>query len=72
MTGQSTKDRLGMEKLATIDRPTPTTSMTPRGSTLAFERARMSTLLGQGRAYLNEIEQAQDRLAAGSCRSAAG
>jgi DnaK suppressor protein len=38
----------------------------PEGSTLAFERARISTLLGQDRAYLEEIEQAQGRLVDGT------
>ena len=31
----------------------------PEGSTLAFERARISTLLGQDRRYLEAIERAQ-------------
>jgi DnaK suppressor protein len=38
----------------------------PEGSTLAFERARLSTLLNQSRANLEEIERAQDRLANGT------
>ena len=38
----------------------------PEGSTIAFERARISTLLDQGRAYLAEIERAQERLGEGS------
>ena len=38
----------------------------PEGSTLAFERARTSTLLNQDRAYLDEIDQARERLAEGT------
>jgi DnaK suppressor protein len=38
----------------------------PEGSTIAFERARVSTLLSQGRAYLGELERAQDRIADGT------
>jgi len=38
----------------------------PEGSTLAFERARISALLSQDRTYLEEIERAQDRLADGT------
>jgi DnaK suppressor protein len=38
----------------------------PEGSTIAFERARVATLLSQGRAYLGELDRAQDRLAAGT------
>jgi DnaK suppressor protein len=38
----------------------------PEGSTIAFERARVSTLLSQGRAYLEELERAQARLADGT------
>jgi DnaK suppressor protein len=38
----------------------------PEGSTLAFERARISALLSQDRSYLEEIERAQDRLADGT------
>ena len=38
----------------------------PEGSTIAFERARVSTLLDQGRAYLEEIERAQERLVDGT------
>jgi RNA polymerase-binding transcription factor DksA len=42
----------------------------PEGSTIAFERARVSALLRQGRAYLEELEAAQSRIAAatyGAC-----
>jgi DnaK suppressor protein len=38
----------------------------PEGSTIAFERARVSTLLSQGRAYLDELERAQGRIADGT------
>jgi len=38
----------------------------PEGSTLAFERARVSTLLDQGRAYLDELERAQRQIADGT------
>jgi DnaK suppressor protein len=38
----------------------------PEGSTIAFERARVSTLLSQGRAYLEELARAQARLAEGT------
>jgi RNA polymerase-binding transcription factor DksA len=38
----------------------------PEGSTIAFERARVSTLLSQGRAYLAELERAQGRIADGT------
>ena len=38
----------------------------PEGSTLAFERARISTLLNRDCAYLEEIDQARDRLADGT------
>jgi DnaK suppressor protein len=38
----------------------------PEGSTLAFERARISTLLVQDRRHLEEIERAQGRLADGT------
>jgi DnaK suppressor protein len=38
----------------------------PEGSTVAFERARVSTLLSQGRAYLEELERAQRRIAEGA------
>jgi RNA polymerase-binding transcription factor DksA len=38
----------------------------PEGSTIAFERARVSTLVNQGRAYLAELERAQGRLANGT------
>lgn len=38
----------------------------PEGSTLAFERARISTLLGQDRRYLEAIERAKDRFADGT------
>jgi DnaK suppressor protein len=38
----------------------------PEGSTIAFERARVSTLLSQGRAYLEELERAQSRLTDGT------
>lgn len=38
----------------------------PEGSTVAFERARVSTLLSQGRAYLEALEQAQGRIADGT------
>jgi DnaK suppressor protein len=38
----------------------------PEGSTIAFERARVSTLLNQGRTYLEELERARGRIAAGT------
>jgi DnaK suppressor protein len=38
----------------------------PEGSTIAFERARVSTLLSQGRAYLGELELAQHRVEEGT------
>jgi DnaK suppressor protein len=38
----------------------------PEGSTIAFERARVSTLLSQGRAYLGELELAQRRVEDGT------
>jgi len=38
----------------------------PEGSTIAFERARVSTLLGQGRAYLGELALAQQRVEDGT------
>ena len=38
----------------------------PEGSTIAFERARVSTLLSQGRAYLEELELAQSRVGNGT------
>jgi RNA polymerase-binding transcription factor DksA len=38
----------------------------PEGSTLAIERARLSTLLNHSRANLEEIEGAQDRVADGT------
>ena len=38
----------------------------PEGSTLAFERARVSALLSQERAYLEELERAEDRVADGT------
>jgi RNA polymerase-binding transcription factor DksA len=38
----------------------------PEGSTIAFERARVSTLLSQGRAYLEELELAQGRVEDGA------
>jgi DnaK suppressor protein len=38
----------------------------PEGSTLAFERARVSALLNQERAYLAELERAGNRLADGT------
>jgi len=38
----------------------------PEGSTIAFERARISTLLDQDSAYLEEIERAQERLGDGT------
>jgi DnaK suppressor protein len=38
----------------------------PEGSTIAFERARVSTLLSQGRAYLEQLERAQGRIAEGT------
>jgi DnaK suppressor protein len=38
----------------------------PEGSTVAFERAKVSTLLSQGRAYLEELERAQRRIADGT------
>jgi RNA polymerase-binding transcription factor DksA len=36
----------------------------PEGSTIAFERARVSALLSQARTYLEELERAQSRVAA--------
>jgi RNA polymerase-binding transcription factor len=38
----------------------------PEGSTIAFERARVSTLLSQGRAYLEELELARHRVEDGT------
>jgi|ERR1700685_965926 DnaK suppressor protein len=38
----------------------------PEGSTIAFERARVSTLLSQGRAYLEELELARLRVEDGT------
>jgi DnaK suppressor protein len=38
----------------------------PEGSTIAFERARVSTLVSQGRTYLEELDRAQGRLADGT------
>jgi DnaK suppressor protein len=38
----------------------------PEGSTIAFERARVSALLSQARAYLEELEAAESRIAAGT------
>src|SRR5580692_7617577 len=38
----------------------------PEGSTIAFERARASTLLSQGRAYLEELELARHRVEDGT------
>jgi len=38
----------------------------PEGSTVAFERARVSALLRQGRAYLGELARAQGRLSEGT------
>jgi DnaK suppressor protein len=38
----------------------------PEGSTVAFERARVSTLLAQGRMYLEELARAQERIADGT------
>jgi RNA polymerase-binding transcription factor DksA len=38
----------------------------PEGSTLAFERARVSALLSQERDYLIELERAGDRIADGT------
>jgi RNA polymerase-binding transcription factor len=38
----------------------------PEGSTLAFERARVSALLSQERAYLAELERAGQRVADGT------
>ena len=38
----------------------------PEGSTIAFERARVSTLLSQGRAYLGELELAHCRFEDGT------
>ncbi len=38
----------------------------PEGSTVAFERARVSTLLAQGRMYLEELARAQGRIADGT------
>ncbi len=46
----------------------------PEGSTIAFERARVSTLLSQGRAYLGELALAQvgSRTARTECVSIVG
>lgn len=38
----------------------------PEGSTIAFERARVSALLSQGRAYLGELALAQCRVGDGT------
>ena len=38
----------------------------PEGSTIAFERARVSTLLSQGRGYLEELELAHHRIENGT------
>jgi RNA polymerase-binding transcription factor DksA len=38
----------------------------PEGSTIAFERARVSTLLSQARTYLGELHQAESRIANGT------
>lgn len=38
----------------------------PEGSTIAFERARVSTLLAQGRAHLGELELAHRRFEDGT------
>jgi DnaK suppressor protein len=38
----------------------------PEGSTIAFERARVSTLLSQGRTYLGELELADRRVEDGT------
>jgi DnaK suppressor protein len=38
----------------------------PEGSTIAFERARVTTLLSQGRAYLEELELAHHRVEDGT------
>jgi DnaK suppressor protein len=38
----------------------------PEGSTLAFERARVSALLSRERAYLEELERAEARVADGT------
>jgi DnaK suppressor protein len=38
----------------------------PEGSTLAFERARVSALLSQEQAYLTELERAGDKIADGT------
>jgi len=38
----------------------------PEGSTIAFERASVATLLSQGRAYLAELDRAQARIADGT------
>jgi DnaK suppressor protein len=38
----------------------------PEGSTVAFERSRVATLLDQARASLADLERARDRLAAGT------
>ncbi len=83
MTEQSARDRLSMEKQATIARIASLTNdieaidagsadansddeHDPEGSTLAFERARIATLLSQDRVSLHEIECAEDRLAHGT------
>jgi DnaK suppressor protein len=38
----------------------------PEGSTIAFERTRVSTLLSQGRAYLGELALARQRVEDGT------
>jgi DnaK suppressor protein len=38
----------------------------PEGSTIAFERARVSTLLGQARVYLGELDRARSRITNGT------
>ena len=38
----------------------------PEGSTIAFERAQIAALLAEARAYLGELDQAMERLRAGS------
>jgi DnaK suppressor protein len=38
----------------------------PEGATIAFERAQVAALIGEARAYLGELDQALERLVAGS------
>src|ERR1700731_3809547 len=38
----------------------------PEGATIAFERAQVAALIGEARAYLGKLDQALERLVAGS------